>query len=358
MSALSSSPCKFSTLRHKYMDLRTSEDLKVFHAVIPRVEMATLVPSVDCLYLAGNAMAKDIAVKISVCPSVWWWHLFKVRGYTERTVHSLIDWFGMDAVCVVDQLMLDKETGTVTMQFANADDFLDCMEDELGSDNDDNTSNDHLVGGTPQPESLFQISSNAKASLASALNDPDMDLAANSHACAKSRCTNFISSTDNTTNCSVNTKKVGMTHKAGAIAFSQEVNQAAQFEHENCKMACCLQALELLVATGKVTSLESSDPSPPPPTNELLITSAPGARLDALVMNNDEMDEDSDNQIIPRHPRRNPPIKSNSNSPSKTCPPAHTDNAPCSNALDGDYSWSTEPPLMLVRLEGDVEAPP
>jgi hypothetical protein len=58
------------------MDLRTPEDLEVFHAVIPRFATATHGPSVDCLFLAGNHMAKDVAAKIAVCPSAWWWHLF------------------------------------------------------------------------------------------------------------------------------------------------------------------------------------------------------------------------------------------------------------------------------------------
>jgi hypothetical protein len=46
--------CKFTTLRHKYMDLRTPEGLEVFLPVIPRVKMATCGSSIDCFYLAGN----------------------------------------------------------------------------------------------------------------------------------------------------------------------------------------------------------------------------------------------------------------------------------------------------------------
>ncbi len=69
MAKLSTPPCKFTTLCHKYMDLHTPEDLAVFHVVIPKVVTATCSPSVDCLYLAGNHMAKDIAAKFAVCPS-------------------------------------------------------------------------------------------------------------------------------------------------------------------------------------------------------------------------------------------------------------------------------------------------
>jgi hypothetical protein len=45
------------------MDLRTPEGLEVFHAVIPQVESATRGSLIDCLYLAGNQMAKDISTK-------------------------------------------------------------------------------------------------------------------------------------------------------------------------------------------------------------------------------------------------------------------------------------------------------
>jgi hypothetical protein len=62
-------PRKFTTLQHEYMDLLTPEGLKVFHAVIPRVESATRGSSIDCLYLAGNPMAKDHSTKIMVCLS-------------------------------------------------------------------------------------------------------------------------------------------------------------------------------------------------------------------------------------------------------------------------------------------------
>ena len=86
-------PQKFTTLRHEYMDLRTPEVLEVFHAVIPCIETAAHGFSVDCLYLKNNHMAKDLSSKIQVCPSAWWWHLFKLRGYRERTAHSLLNCF-------------------------------------------------------------------------------------------------------------------------------------------------------------------------------------------------------------------------------------------------------------------------
>jgi hypothetical protein len=149
MANSSTPPRKFTTLCHEYMDLRTPKDLKVFHAVIPRVETTTRGASVDCLYLAGNHMAKDMAAKIAVCPSAWWWHLFQFWGYNERMAQSLMDSFKMDAAYVADQSMFNRETGTITTQFANADDFLDRIEHELRSEDKDNTSVDS-VGGTPK----------------------------------------------------------------------------------------------------------------------------------------------------------------------------------------------------------------
>jgi hypothetical protein len=107
-------PRKFTTLRHKYMDLQTLENLEVFHAVIPRVETASHGPTIDCLYLARNAMAKDLCAKIAVCPSTWWWHVFHHRGYNKCTVRSLMDCFEMDAAYVTDQSTFDETSGTVT----------------------------------------------------------------------------------------------------------------------------------------------------------------------------------------------------------------------------------------------------
>ncbi len=47
-------PREFTTLSQEYMDLRTSENIEVFHAVIPYIETKTKGPSLDCLVLAGN----------------------------------------------------------------------------------------------------------------------------------------------------------------------------------------------------------------------------------------------------------------------------------------------------------------
>ena len=77
-----------------------------------------------------------------------------------------------------------------------------------------------------------------------------MDLAANSHASAKSRRTNFSLSTGNSTNQSVNTKQYAITHKLRALALAMEIRKTAQLEHENREMCCRLQELEALCASG------------------------------------------------------------------------------------------------------------
>jgi hypothetical protein len=109
---------------------------------------------------------------------------------------------------------------------------------------------DSTDGGTPHAKSTIEISDAAKASLASALDDPDMDLAANSQASTKLRCTNFSSSTGNSTDRSVNTKQYAISHKSRTLALATEIRKTAQLEHENREMVCRLQELEALCASG------------------------------------------------------------------------------------------------------------
>jgi hypothetical protein len=104
-------PQKFTTLRHEYTDLCTPEGLEVFHAVIPHVETAACGPSEDCLYLKNNHKAKDLSSKIQVCLSVWWWNLFNLRGYTERTARSLLNCFEYEASQLANQSMFDERMG-------------------------------------------------------------------------------------------------------------------------------------------------------------------------------------------------------------------------------------------------------
>jgi hypothetical protein len=50
----------------------------------------------------------------------------------------------MDAAYVAEKLTFVRETGTITTQFANSDDYCDRMEDELGSEDKYNASIDRL----------------------------------------------------------------------------------------------------------------------------------------------------------------------------------------------------------------------
>ncbi len=95
-----------------------------------------------------------------------------------------MDCFEMECADIVNMSTFEKNTGTVTTQFPNTDDFIDRMEQELGPDDD--YTLDKSLGGTSCLKSTFDISEDAKASLASALDNPNMNLAANLHASAKS----------------------------------------------------------------------------------------------------------------------------------------------------------------------------
>jgi hypothetical protein len=151
----------------------------------------------------------------------------------------------------------NKNTGTITTQFPNTDDFLDCMEQERGSDDD--YASDKSPSGTSCLKSTFDISEDAKVSLASALDDPDMELAANLHASAKSRRTNFSCSTGNSTNRSVNTKQFALTHKSRTLALAQEVKKSDEMEHKNKALATQIKELEEMLSRGSPFGV-----SPPP----------------------------------------------------------------------------------------------
>ncbi len=67
---------KYTTMQHEYTDLRTPSNHKVFHAIYPREVSLDRESSVDCMFLEKNKLARNISLKIQVCPSAWWWNLF------------------------------------------------------------------------------------------------------------------------------------------------------------------------------------------------------------------------------------------------------------------------------------------
>jgi hypothetical protein len=174
-----------------------------------------------------------------------------------------MDCFDADSSAVAHMSMFDQLTGTITTQFADTDNFLDWVENELRSD-DDAVSLDKSKGETPQSLSTFEISETAKASLALALDGPDMDLATNLHASAKSQCTNFSSSTDNSTNQLVNTKQYILAHKSRAIALALKVKKTAEMEHKNKALSSQTQELKAMLSRGLPLRKKDSPPASAP----------------------------------------------------------------------------------------------
>ena len=227
-------------MQNEYMDLRTPDNLEVFHAVFPRGASLERESSVDCLFLVSNDAAREISLKIQVCPSAWWWHIFRqVRGYSEGTARSLLRNFEIEAEQLADQSTFDVATMTVTTQFANTDDFLERAEAELGSDDDASIDDNNA-----HPSTSFEITEGAKASLAATLLKKDTNLAANSHASAKSRRSTFSCSTGNDTNRSMNTAKYAINHKSRALELASERKKSADLEATQRAMAQRIRDLE------------------------------------------------------------------------------------------------------------------
>jgi hypothetical protein len=167
-----------------------------------------------------------------------------------------MDCFDYDAAKLADQSTFDPVSWVVTTQFANTNDFLDRAERKLGSD-DDVVLVDKSVGGTPRPTSTFEFLENAKASLTSALDNPDLDLAANSHASAKSRATNFSNSTGNLSSRSVTTANFALTHKQRALDLAQERKKTAELSHTTRTMEDQIRELEERLALSGLLSAEA-----------------------------------------------------------------------------------------------------
>jgi hypothetical protein len=117
--------------------------------------------------------------------------LVQVKRLYERTAHSLMDSFEYEALQLAGLSTFDERIWITTTQFANTDDFFDRVEAELGFDGGNDQSLDRFFYGTANPKTSFEILADAKAALVPSLDDPDMDLVANSHASAMS-CRTFF----------------------------------------------------------------------------------------------------------------------------------------------------------------------
>jgi hypothetical protein len=90
-------PRSVSTLRHKYFDLKSSDNGNIIHGLFVHIKSATHSPSVDNTYMVSNNEAKSILTKIAHCPLVWWyWHWVEKR-YNQGTIASLLNSFESDA---------------------------------------------------------------------------------------------------------------------------------------------------------------------------------------------------------------------------------------------------------------------
>ncbi len=235
------------------MDLRTPDNLEVFHAVFPQGASLEREPSVDCLFLVSNDAARKISLKIQVCPSAWWWHIFRqVRGYSEGTARSLLQNFEIEAEQLADQLTFDISTMTVTTQFANTDDFLERAEDEIGLDDEGS------IDGPSHPSASFKLTEDTKASLAASLLKKDTNLTANSHASAKSCRSTFLCSNGNDTNRSMNTAKYAINHKSRALELANEWKKLADLEAMQRAMAQRIRELKESFANTLPTPVTAS----------------------------------------------------------------------------------------------------
>jgi hypothetical protein len=129
-------PRSISTLRHKYFDLKSSEDGHIIHGVFVRIESATCGPSVDTTYMCSNKDAKSILTKIAHCPLAWWYWHWVEKGYTQGTIASLLNSFELDAANNAHDSTCDPQSMTMTFIFAsdNKNQWLDQVKEEFGSD--------------------------------------------------------------------------------------------------------------------------------------------------------------------------------------------------------------------------------
>ena len=145
---------------------------------------------------------------------------------------------------------------TVSTQFADTDDFLDRAEAELGF-SDDESDTDKAYNSTS-----IEISDDVKASLAAALLNKDNNIAANSHASAKSRRSTFSCSTGNDTNRSMNSAKFALTNKARALDLASERKKSAELVATQRAMAQRIKGLEDSIAGIPLTLTPSTTPRP------------------------------------------------------------------------------------------------
>jgi hypothetical protein len=201
-------PHGVSTLRHKYFDLKSSEDGNIIHGVFVCIESATRGPSVDTTYMCSNKEVKAILTKIAHCPYAWrYWHWVE-KEYSQGTIASLLNSFESDTANNAHDSSNDPQSITVTSMFAGDDknQWLDQVEEEFGSDLSDREEDN--IGAS---RTTIELGVDAKASLAKEMKGKDYDLeGVDSRSSKRTHHTNMTGKTGMTSTRSVTTKKYAM----------------------------------------------------------------------------------------------------------------------------------------------------
>ncbi len=74
------------TLRHEYFDLESEEGGRIIHGVFVRMESQIRGLLIDITHMTSNKEAKSILLKISHCPSAWWYWHWVEKGYTQGAI--------------------------------------------------------------------------------------------------------------------------------------------------------------------------------------------------------------------------------------------------------------------------------
>ncbi len=243
----SAPPRTVLTLCHEYFDLESKEGGHIIHIVFVRMESQICGPLIDITHLVSNKEAKSILLKISHCPSTWWyWHWVK-KEYTQGTISSLLNSFEAEAAKNAHNSTYDPQARTVTSMFAGDDknQWLNKVEKEFGSDLSDHDDDDGNGNGT---KTTIEIDKNAKESLAKEMKEKNYGLeGVDSRLSKQTHHTNMTGKTGATSTRSVTTKKY-------TIHFKQQKTDLNTERKKNALLGQQLWEMEAALATGGIPS--------------------------------------------------------------------------------------------------------
>jgi hypothetical protein len=153
--------------------LKTSDGDNIVHGVFVCIESATHGLSVDTMYMVSNKEAKSILTKIAHCQLAWWYWHWGEKGYTQRTIASLLNSFESDAADNAHDSLYDPQSMSVTSMFAgdNNNQWLDQVEEEFRSN-----LSDHNKDNINSTSTTMELDKDAKASLAKEMKGKDYNL--------------------------------------------------------------------------------------------------------------------------------------------------------------------------------------